>query len=358
MSVLRTPPRPAWAAGPVRAGALLVGCAVAVAALSAIQLWVNWRGFGVEARPWALFAGELAEWLLWAGLVPVALLLDRRIQRGPWLWTLVAHALLLLGFFALSNAVMTLLGPMVDPAAAGKPFGPEFLRRSWVKLPAAVILYVLVLVAGRWLAASLRGARLEADLTEARLENLRMQLHPHFLFNAFHAVAALVREGENERAVDTLAHLGELLRRSLEIDAREIALFDEVDLLEHYLAIQRIRFSDRLRVCVDIEPPAGDALLPPLILQPLVENAIRHGLDLERGGGDVRVRGRVADGRLDVSVIDNGAGLREERVEGVGLSNTRRRLEHMYGDRYELSVRPHRPAGTEARIRIPLASRT
>ena len=344
----------------VIAGALLVGGALVIAGLSATQLYVDWRRFGVDARPWPIFVGELTEWLLWVGLVPVALRVDRWARRSHWARALATHVVLLLGFFALSNATMTLLGGWVDPAAAGNAFLPEFVRRTSVKLPAALVVYALILVAGRWLAVagayrseSVRRARVEADLTEARLENLRMQLHPHFLFNAFHSVAALVREGENVRAVDTLAHLGELLRRSLEIDAREIPLHDEIELLEHYLSVQRVRFPDRLRVHVEIDGPAAEALVPPLILQPLVENAIRHGLDMERDDGTVRVRGRVADGFLQMSVADNGIGIQPEAGEGVGLSNTRRRLDHMYGDRHEISIRSGPPEGTSVRIRIP-----
>jgi two-component system, LytTR family, sensor kinase len=204
-----------------------------------------------------------------------------------------------------------------------------------------------------------QAAVLQARLARARLDTLKTELHPHFLFNTLNAIAALVHR-DPERAETMITHLGDLLRTALEQRGRdEVTLREEIRVLEPYLAIERARFGDRLAVEVAVEPEALDARLPHLILQPLVENAIRHGLVPRQGRGRVEIGARREDGSLRVWVRDDGDGFREpprarrRRPGGVGLSNSRARLEHLYGARGRLRTGNHDGGGAEVEISIP-----
>jgi len=210
----------------------------------------------------------------------------------------------------------------------------------------------------------LAATRLEAKLSEARLDLLRMQLHPHFLFNTLHDISELMHE-DVERADLMLTHVSDLLRLALDSStAREVPLRRELDFLKRYLAIQQMRFPDRLRVSLDIHADVLDACVPYLILQPLVENAIRHGIARRPGAGRIQVRAQptgigttVASAeRLLLEVIDDGPGLRTGAAgsSGLGLANTRVRLRETYGDahRFELAEEPG--GGLRVALEIPL----
>jgi two-component system, LytTR family, sensor kinase len=205
-----------------------------------------------------------------------------------------------------------------------------------------------------------RAVHLESLLTEARLSALRAQLHPHFLFNALNTVSAYV-EADPALARAMLAHLGDLLRFSLDSeDRRDVSLAEEIAALDHYLAIQCARFAGRLRTHIDIPPELLEARVPGLILQPLVENAITHGLRDVPGMGEIRIAA-AAEGRdLVLTVRDNGAGLpdgwRMDRDAGIGLSNTRSRLAEMYGEGQRFRLCPAAGNGVIAEIRMPLGS--
>lgn len=201
-------------------------------------------------------------------------------------------------------------------------------------------------------------ARLEAQVARSRLEALKLQLHPHFLFNALHSIAALVRTGRSSDAIRVAAGLGDLLRRLLdEAPVQEVSLREEMAFLRDYLDIELIRFRDRLRVTYDIAPEAESALVPHLLLQPLVENALRHGLQSRADGGCLTIRARRANGALELTVADDGAGprpdARAERQHGVGLANARARLRELYGERQSLELCDLDGAGTEVRVRLP-----
>lgn len=184
-------------------------------------------------------------------------------------------------------------------------------------------------------------AQLESRVTEARLAALRMELNPHFLFNTLNAISALVRRGEHKEAVTMLARLGDLLRVTLERGGeQEIPLEKELEYLARYLEIERVRFQDRLTVETEVAEDAAHALVPTFILQPLVENAVRHGLSRSTAPGVIRVSAeRAPDDRLVLTVADSGVGFRtrDGRVrEGVGMKNTRARLDQLYGTRASL----------------------
>jgi len=198
-------------------------------------------------------------------------------------------------------------------------------------------------------------AALETQLSEARLRYLRAQIQPHFLFNTLHGIAGLVREGERDEAVKIIGLLGRLLRRALAADGEAaVELADEIEDLRTYVDIQRMRFGDRLTVTTDVPPGLASVRVPGILLQPLVENSIRHGLGPE--GGHVHVSAMRENGSVVVEVRDDGAGFSPGCREGVGLGNLRARLEAMYGDAAELELANRSPRGAGVRIRLPVVS--
>jgi two-component system, LytTR family, sensor kinase len=204
----------------------------------------------------------------------------------------------------------------------------------------------------------LRAAQLEARLAEAQIENLRTQLHPHFLFNTLQAVATLIPE-DPEGAEDVLLRLSELLRISLdEMYTQEIPLARELEFLGHYIAIQQRRFGDRLGFEIQVVSDLLECAVPTLLLQPLVENAIRHGISKHKEKDVVTIRGFQNGKQLCLEVINLTSrlqGATENALSrGVGLSNTRRRLEHLYGMEQSLSLRNLEARGVCVRILVPM----
>ena len=197
-------------------------------------------------------------------------------------------------------------------------------------------------------------AALRAQLAEARLAALRSQVDPHFLFNTLNAVSALVeRDPRGVRRM--IARLSELLRYSLEGAAEaEVTVRKEMEFVERYLEIMRIRFQGALEVVTDVDPEVMDALVPNLVLQPLVENAVKHGVSRLKDGGRIGIEAWREDGRLVLCVRDNGPGLGEGEVrEGVGVRNTRERLEQLYGGEQAFSLRTAEAGGVEAEVTLP-----
>ena len=211
----------------------------------------------------------------------------------------------------------------------------------------------------RYIAGELRLERLEKNFSEARLNALRMQLEPHFLFNALNTISSQV-ERDPKLARGMIEHLGDLLRLSLESkDRQEVPLAEEMAFLEHYLAIQKIRFGDQVRIETQIAPEVKYASVPCLFVQPLVENAIRHGISRRASGGTVIVSAHRVGNRLAIRVVDDGVGLPAgwtlENSGGVGLSVTRQRLAGLYPDGETcFAVKRRAGGGTEVEISLPL----
>ena len=228
----------------------------------------------------------------------------------------------------------------------------------------AAIVLVLLLIDARGVAAerALASAKLEQGLTAARLDGLRAQIRPHFLFNTLNALAVLARRGDGAAVDRAIGDLGELLRASFDSEGRqEIRLAEELEFLERYVSLQRIRFPDRLEVAWSIEDATREALVPAMVVQPLVENAIEHGLTTARGGR-VRVATRRDGDDLAIEVVDDGPGFGAAASPdadgdvpdgGVGLSNTRERIALLYGNRGSLVVGDVPGGGGVVRIRIP-----
>jgi LytS/YehU family sensor histidine kinase len=203
----------------------------------------------------------------------------------------------------------------------------------------------------------LRLARVEAQLASARLDALVAQIRPHFLFNTLHTIGQLWRSGRHTEADAMLDHLGALFQRVQRSTARTlVSVEEELEMVESYLAIEQARFGDRLRVEISVSSDARACALPPLLLQPLVENAIKHGVSAASTAGRVAVRGRVVDGRLFLEVEDDGPGVQRaahSRGSGTGLATTRQRLIQQFGADHTLIVRNGQTAGTLVHIELP-----
>lgn len=215
--------------------------------------------------------------------------------------------------------------------------------------------------AGGFVAAGLvwqlwgQAAERERELQQAQLRALRSQLQPHFLFNTLHAIGVTAtRDGASASRMTTL--LGDLLRHSLrERSSPLVPLADEVELLQPYLQLQQLRFADRMRVRVDLPAELHDALVPDLLLQPLVENALQHGIEQRPGAGEVHIRASLAGAFLVLEVRDDGVPVDATAQEGTGLQATRQRLQTLFGDRASLTLTPNPQGGTTATIRLPFS---
>jgi two-component system LytT family sensor kinase len=197
-----------------------------------------------------------------------------------------------------------------------------------------------------------RASRLQADLRQARLQALEAQLRPHFLFNALNTISSLVRAGQEQGAIRAVAALGDVLRGALRQTEAEVALRDELLLAERYLDLERARFGDSLSFTVDAEPETATVKVPSLLLQPLVENALKHGRDAD-GRAHIAIRAHRSGSDLRIEVRDTGSGPSPEAHDGIGLSNTRARLHHLYGDRGSLELLAAQGGGALAVVQLP-----
>lgn len=229
-----------------------------------------------------------------------------------------------------------------------------------------VVMYWLVLMvqAGwhsyeRFREQQLREVALATELVQARLQALRMQINPHFFFNTLNTIAALIHD-DPHAADRMIVRLSDLLRRSIDrAETQEVPLREEIDFLRSYLDIEQTRFGDRLTVNIEVEPGTEDLMVPFLVLQPLVENAIRHGIEPREEPGHIEIRARRAGHQLELLVKDNGDGLPAEPArEGIGLTNTRSRLMHLYDEEADFELNNMPGGGLEVRIRIPARATT
>ena len=271
----------------------------------------------------------------------------------------VAQYCSLVALFALLGQLPVAESPLVASGTAGVALLDEGAKVLLLVVAGAVSTYAThwheQLVLHHYRSARDR-RELEVRLAQAQLHTLKLQLHPHFLFNALNTVTALLRT-DPDGAERTLSALSETLRFSLRhAGAHEVPLARELEFLHHYLGIQQIRFQHRLSVVFSVASDARQALVPSLILQPLVENAIRHGIEPRASGGRVDIGAARVNGRLRLTVRDDGVGLRENPSHsghGIGLSNTQERLARMYGDSHTFELRAGEAGGVAVSIEIP-----
>lgn len=355
---------------------LIVGAWTTVAFLTAVNRVLAPRGGGgVEWGQFpAAFGREMFEYGFWILLTPLVLWLVRRLplERPHITRNVVLHlALAVLSAISVDMADVTLRRAFLDvPASLDKLNLLRVITGLW--FVNELIIYFVILAAGfardyyvqkqqrQEEAERLQeqATALEQQLTEARLEALRMQLNPHFLFNTLHAVSTLVeRDPAGVRRM--IARLSELLRLVLDDSApQEVPLSQELEFLEDYFEIQSIRFQGRLDTEIDVPPELRDAQVPNLILQPVVENAIKHGASQVRGVGSIEVRGRRDGDHLLLTVRDNGPGLPTAQEDGLGLRNVRARLQALYGDDQSLTLESTQDEGTRAVLRLPYHTST
>jgi two-component system, LytTR family, sensor kinase len=327
------------------------------------------RAEGMHHAWLQLFVTLLLSWLPWALATPLVLRLERRYPPAQWrrfsTWGahLIACAAIGLAYAAWTATLEELLNPWaVNPRP--DPFAELWLRKCYDGLLSYVILYAVILIVGYLLDSRERlaiqqaeTAHLNEELSKVQLNALRKQIEPHFLFNTLSAVSGLVRENRNEAAVSMIAGLSDFLRRVLEdSDRQQVTLAEELEFAQKYLDIQKVRFAERLEVSVSVPGELVLAQVPSLILQPMVENAIKHGIAKRVQGGAIRIAAVRSNGRLTLSVYNDGPSLPAEWQKGIGISNVRTRLQGLYGDAFEWSMRNREPDGVEVSLSLPFVS--
>ena len=332
-----------------RAWLAIFGGWTGLAVFYAVTTSLTYRSTGRPGN-WSLtFRRSLSEWWLWALLTPAVAWLARRFPlHGRRRWR---NAAVHIGFAVLLAFAKT----MVDRATFAWLTGfRTYILLSTVALHFTIYFVIVAAAHGlEYYRRSREREQLEARLADTRLQLLNMQLQPHFLFNTLNTISELVHD-DPEAADRMIAGLSELLRKTLDLgEAQDVTLDEELRVLDLYLDIQRIRFGDRLQVLLDVPGDARTARVPPLLLQPLVENSIRHGLAAKTSAGRIEIRARRAQRRLTIDIVDDGESIAAEHPKGIGLSNVRARLEALYGDSFALELTPATERGTHVRIDIP-----
>ncbi len=345
-----------------------------------LLLFAAWTGFGIfGANEWYVFIrvteGRSALWwnllkltlpgcwlyaLMTVGLV--WLVRAWPITRRTWLKRLPVYVVLGLASTFADVLLDYWLQPWVRPRPRSS-FWALYISQFEFNFAIFAVVTAIRHAVGYYHQAKerqVRTAQLETQLTRAQLQVLKMQLQPHFLFNTLGAISELVHQDAN-RADRVIARLGDLLRSTIDnVHSHEVPLAQELDFVEAYLEIQRARFGDRLVVCTEIAPDVLTALVPSLVLQPLIENAIIHGTSARAGTGRIDLRARRAGSQLEVRIDDNGPGVRAQAAklaptrEGIGLSNTRARLRQLYGNQQRFSLSNRSEGGASVLLVIPL----
>lgn len=321
---------------------------------------------GAPIGAWRALAVSVPTWYFWALLTPVIFRLGRRVPIAPF----TAHALLV-------HLVASVTATLADVAAgatvalavgaAAGAYGARYYLFGFLSwLPTGVLTYWAIVGAGHALDSDrrlrrqqLRASELRTQLARAELAALRAQLQPHFLFNTLNTAVSLVQAEEAATAVRVLTNLSDILRRVLaHAPTQEITLREELEFVQAYLAIERTRFPDRLHVRMEIADGALDALVPTMLLQPLVENAVKYGVARTRGVGQIEITATLERDRLQLRVRDDGPGLPAAwppaTGSGVGLVNAQARLQQLYGDAHEFILGNAAGGGAEVSIAIPL----
>jgi two-component system LytT family sensor kinase len=361
MKMLRThsqPPQWIWIAA-IWSGVGLFDATQTVFSMRAEGMHHAWR--------W-LFLTLLVEWLPWALATPFVLRLGRRFpptQLRPlstWLRHFFACMAINLVFSAWAATLEKLTNPYAEPTPW--KFLPLLSAKFYGGLLSSFILYTIVLLVSYLLDSRERlarqqteTARLNEQLMKAQLSALRRQIEPHFLFNTLNSIAGLVRERRNDDAVTTIVELSDFMRRVLaDSNRQEVPLAEELEFTRKYLDIQKVRFVERLQCTVNVPTELLPAQVPMLILQPMVENAIKHGIAKRAQGGAIRILASRANGMLTLSVYNDGPGLDANGTvlnSGIGISNIRTRLHSLYGEAFAFDMKNQAPGGVEVSVSMP-----
>jgi LytS/YehU family sensor histidine kinase len=334
-----------------RTTAFIAGIWTVVALFLGTHTWLSMLTHGHS--PLRIAAYSLVVWWGWALLTPLIFTFTRRVPLVPLrLGNVALHCCAAAAAVVAHSTWWSVLTPLIRPFDAMTDM-IDVRAAATKRFPLEVLIYFAVAFIAHSIDLHTRAGRLEESLTAAHLHALELQIQPHFLFNTLHAVSSLVRAERNEQAVEMIAGLSELLRYTLDHSgAQTVPLEKEAAILRRYLAIQRIRFADRLEVSIDIEQSAARAAVPALILQPLAENAIRHGVALSAGPANITVRAYRANDLLHIEMFNSGT-LRADAQRGIGLTNTEERLRQLYAERYRFAIEENRGGGVLATIAIP-----
>jgi sensor histidine kinase YesM len=317
-----------------------------------------------------LFLTIVVGYLPWAAATPLLVSLARRYPLIPWKganW--LRHLAVCLAISVMVSGLTAVLEVALNPWA--KSSGPQSVLEIWPYrfgngLLASLFLYTFVLIVTYHVDARQRlahqqmeAARLNEQLSKAQLQALRRQIEPHFLFNTLNAIAGLVRENRNDDAISMLAELSDFLRGVIAASERhEVPLAEEMEFVEKYLAIQKVRFADRLQFTLDVPPALLNAQVPSLVLQPVVENAIVHGIAKRAQGGLIRISAFRNDGRLTLNVYNDGPPAASQNAPagtGIGISNLRNRLQSLYGHAFDVTIRNQPARGVEVSVSLPFS---
>lgn len=342
---------------------------------------LEWRQFLTQGRPLHTIIGDWDSltWYVWVVAAPAMLWLVRSspLTRGCFrgsLLRLLLGSMLLCLVVAHVRFLLRILSDAVWPSAEWVTNFDTYAYNTFAMLP------LDILAGGGFIAVSfsvnsyfkhqqkteeaaqlqLKTAQLQSDLARAELAALRGQLHPHFLFNSFNAVATLVRQQKNDAAVEIIAQLSGLLRMAIDrTGLQEVPLEQELDFIRRYLDIEHVRFGDKLIVEIAVEPAVLTALVPNIVLQPLVENAIKHGISLRTTPGRVRLLATHAGDRLHIEIVDDGPDqpaaqpFTGHKEPGIGLPNVRAQLGRLYGADYRLEIQKRPEGGTIVTLELP-----
>lgn len=340
---------------------IIFGASTGIGLLFVFQ---NYVGMSQESNQyhWSeLLGGLLSYWYVWALLFPFIVWLARHfpLEAGPTGRSLRWHIPAFIFVPVLHIAIYALFLHAVD--------GDErpYLKTSIMLMKSGLffryLTYAFLLATSysidyyrHFRERELRTSRLEAKLAEAQLQSLRNQIHPHFLFNTLNAISSLMHKNV-EAADEAISRLADLLRATLEANgAQEVTLRQELGLLEQYIEIEKLRLGERLVVAIQVEPDAYVAMVPNLLLQPIVENAIRYGVATQSRTGTVTVAARCTGNGLEIQVSDDGPGLPESFEEGIGIGNTRARLRQLYGMNQSFLMTEGSSGGLCVTLQIPL----
>jgi signal transduction histidine kinase len=327
------------------------------------------RAEGMHHNWGRLYFYLLVAWLPWALATPLVLRLARRyppIQLRPislWIRHIFTCITIGLVYAAWTATLELLLNPWAKSPQPG-PFLKIFSMNFENGLLALAFLYTSLLLVGYLIDSRQRlaqqqteTARLNEQLVKAQLSALRRQIEPHFLFNTLNSVAGLVREQRNDCAVTMIVELSDFMRRVLEDSNRQqVPLSEELDFARKYLDIQKIRFVDRLQCSFNVPNDLLAAQVPALILQPMVENAIKHGIAKRAQGGVIRILASRSASMLTLRVFNDGPGLPADHTHvtsGIGIANIRTRLENLYGNAFDLTLQNQPSGGVEASVSVP-----
>jgi two-component system, LytTR family, sensor kinase len=317
---------------------------------------------------WRIFTWQALTWSYWAALTPALFALCERFGDAPLAWRRMGllagiGAALIAAHQLVSALVVVALQPYVPIASYSLASALQQVINSHVL--ADILVYVMIVVAGRMLAhgrrarrLAVREAQLETDVARARLEALRLEIQPHFLFNTLNSIAALIRIRSNDQALKMLLGLSELMRATIDRTPSQVTPWPiELAFTKGYIELQQVRFGDRLDVVYAIEPGTDACLVPAFLLQPIVENAFRHGIGAKAGRCRLELSAAMTGGRLRVTVRDDGAGVPAGfdlgRDAGTGLSNIRTRLQNLYGGPATISVAAAPGGGTLVTLDLP-----